>query len=177
MNFKKTTFTKEEQLNFVGTKKVIYSYLKDNKEYLSETKNIIFLNKESVNDLLISNLLVNEYNVPVLRTTNTEEKNYKVNQIFEDFKSLDIKNIIKIIPLLQSLLVSNNDVIFVKFDSSTGTLNYQEMNSKDFETIVEIKIENLMFLENIESNYNVALKAVRKLTDEEKKEIIREILE
>ena len=33
MNFKKTTFTKEEQLNFVGTKKVSYSYLKDNKEY------------------------------------------------------------------------------------------------------------------------------------------------
>ena len=159
------------------TKKVIYSYLKDNKEYLSETKNIIFLNKESVNDLLISNLLINEYNVPVLRTVDAEEKYYEVNQVFEQFESLDIKNIIKIIPLLQSLLISNNDVIFVKFDSSTGTLNYQEMNSKDFETIVEIKIENLMFLENVESNYNVALKAIRKLTDEEKKEIIREILE
>ena len=177
MNFKKTTFTKKEQLNFVGTKKVIYSYLKDNKEYLSETKNIIFLNKESVNDLLISNLLVNEYNVPVLRIVDTEEKCYEVNQVFEDFESLDIKNIIKIIPLLQSLLISNNDVILVKFDKKTGTLHYQEMNSKDFETIVEIKIENLMFLENVESNYNVALKAIRKLTDEEKKEIIREILE
>ena len=34
-----------------------------------------------------------------------------------------------------------------------------------------------MFLENVASNYNVALKAIRKLTDEEKKEIIREILE
>lgn len=177
MNFKKTTFTKEEQLNFIGTKEVSYSYLKDNKEYLSETKNIIFLNKESVNDLLISNLLVNEYNVPVLRTVGTEEKSYEVNQVFEDFEALDIKNIIKIIPLLQSLLISNNDVIFVKFDSSTGTLHYQEMNSKDFETIVEIKIENLMFLENAASNYNVALKAIRKLTDEEKKEIIREMLE
>lgn len=177
MNFKKITFTKEEQLNFFGTKKVIYSYLKDNKEYSSEIKNIIFLNKESVNDLLISNLLINEYNVPVLRTVDAEEKYYEVNQVFEQFESLDIKNIIKIIPLLQSLLISNNDVIFVKFDSSTGTLNYQEMNSKDFETIVEIKIENLMFLENVESNYNVALKAIRKLTDEEKKEIIREILE
>ena len=174
MNFKKITFTKEEQLNFFGTKKVIYSYLKDNKEYSSEIKNIIFLNKESVNDLLISNLLINEYNVPVLRTVDAEEKYYEVNQVFEQFESLDIKNIIKIIPLLQSLLISNNDVIFVKFDSSTGTLNYQEMNSKDFETIVEIKIENLMFLENVESNYNVALKAIRKLTDEE---IIREILE
>ena len=177
MNFKKTTFTKEEQLNFIGTKEVSYSYLKDNKEYLSETKNIIFLNKESVNDLLISNLLVNEYNVPVLRIADTEEKYYEVNQVFEQFESLDINNIINIIPLLQSLLISNNDVIVVKFDSSTGTLNYQEMNSKDFETIVEIKIENLMFLENVESNYNVALKAIRKLTDEEKKEIIREILE
>lgn len=154
-----------------------YSYLKDNKEYLSETKNIIFLNKESVNDLLISNLLINEYNVPVLRTTNTEEKSYEVNQIFEDFKSLDIKNIIKIMPLLQSLLISNNDVIFVRFDSSTGTLYYQEMKKEDFEPIVEFKIENLMFLENVESNYNVALKAIRKLTDEEKKEIIRELLE
>ena len=174
MNFKKTTFTKEEQLNFIGTKEVSYSYLKDNKEYLSETKNIIYLNKESVNDLLISNLLVNEYNIPVLKTVDTEEKRYEV---FEDFESLDIKNIIKIIPLLQSLLVSNNDVIFVKFDSSTGTLHYQEMNKKDFETIVEIKIENLMFLENVETNYNKALKAVRKLTDEEKKEIIREMLE
>lgn len=177
MNFKKTTFTKEEQLNFIGTKEVSYSYLKDNKEYLSETKNIIYLNKESVNDLLISNLLVNEYNIPVLKTVDTEEKRYEVNQVFEDFESLDIKNIIKIIPLLQSLLVSNNDVIFVKFDSSTGTLHYQEMNKKDFETIVEIKIENLMFLENAASNYNVALKAIRKLTDEEKKEIIRELLE
>lgn len=177
MNFKKTTFTKEEQLNFVGTKKVIYSYLKDNKEYLSETKNIIFLNKESVNDLLISNLLVNEYNVPVLRIADTEEKYYEVNQVFEDFESLDMKNIIKIIPLLQSLLISNNDVIFVKFDRLTGTLHYQEMNNEDFEPIVELKIENLMFLENVESNYNVALKAIRKLTDEEKKEIIREILE
>lgn len=177
MNFRKTTFTKEEQLNFVGTKEVRYSYLKDNKECLSETKNIIFLNKESVNDLLISNLLVNEYNIPVLRTANTEEKCYEVNQVFEELQSLDIKNIIKIIPLLQSLLISNNNVILVKFDTSTGTLNYQEMNSKDFETIVEIKIENLMFLENVESNYNVALKAIRKLTDEEKKEIIRELLE
>lgn len=177
MNFKKTTFTKEEQLNFVGTKKVIYSYLKDNKEYLFETKDIIFLNKESVNDLLISNLLTNEYNVPVLRTVDTEEKCYEVNQVFEDFESLEIKNIIKIMPLLQSLLISNNNVIFVRFDSSTGTLYYQEMNNKDFEPVIEIKIENLMFLENIESNYNVALKAVRKLTDEEKKEIIREILE
>lgn len=177
MNFKKTTFTKEEQLNFVGTKEVNYSYLKDNKECLSETKNIAFLNKESVNDLLISNLLINEYNVPVLRTTNTEEKNYEVNQVFEDFEALDIKNIIKIMPLLQSLLISNNDVVFVKFDSSTGTLHYQEMNSKDFESIVELKIENLMFLENVETNYNKALKAVRKLTDEEKKEIIRELLE
>ena len=80
-------------------------------------------------------------------------------------------------PLLQSLLISNNNVIFVRFDSSTGTLYYQEMNNTDFEPVIEIKIENLMFLENIESNYNVALKAVRKLTDEEKTEIIREILE
>lgn len=173
MNFEKTTFTKEEQLNFVGTKKVSYSYLKDN----IETKNIIFLNKESVNDLLISNLLVSEYNVPVLRTVDKEEKSYEINQVFEDFKSLDIKNIIKIMPLLQSLLVSNNDVIFVRFDSSTGTLYYQEMKKEDFEPIIELKIENLMFLENIDSNYNVALKAIRKLTDEEKKEIIREILE
>lgn len=177
MNFKKTTFTKEEQLNFIGTKEVNYSYLKDNKEYLSETKNIIFLNKESVNDLLISNLLINEYNIPVLRTVDTEEKHYEVNQVFEEFESLDIKNIIKIMPLLQSLLISNNDVIFVKFDSSTGTLHYQEMKKEDFEPIIELKIENLMFLENVESNYNVALKAIRKLTDEEKKEIIREILE
>lgn len=36
MNFKKTTFTKEEQLNFVGTKEVSYSYLKDNKEYITK---------------------------------------------------------------------------------------------------------------------------------------------
>lgn len=177
MNFKKTTFTKEEQLNFVGTKEVSYSYLKDNKEYSTETKDIIFLNKESVNDLLISNLLVNEYNVPVLRTVDSEEKYYEVNQVFEDFESLDIKNIIKIMPLLQSLLISDNDVIFVKFDNSTGTLHYQEMKNEDFEPIVEMKIENLMFLENVESNYNVALKAIRKLTDEEKKEIIRELLE
>lgn len=173
MNFKKTTFTKEEQLNFVGTKKVSYSYLKDN----IETKNIIFLNKESVNDLLISNLLVNEYNVPVLRTTNTEEKSYEVNQVFEDFESLDVKSIIKIMPLLQSLLISNNDVIFVRFDRLTGALHYQEMKKEDFDPIVELRIENLMFLENVESNYNVALKAIRKLTDEEKKEIIRELLE
>ena len=177
MKFEKTTFTKEEQLNFVGTKEVSYSYLKDNKEYSTETKDIIFLNKESVNDLLISNLLVNQYNVPVLRIADTEEKCYEVNQVFEDFESLDMKNIIKIIPLLQSLLISNNDVILVKFDKKTGTLHYQEMNSKDFEPIVELKIENLMFLENVESNYNVALKAIRKLKDEEKKEIIREILE
>jgi len=178
MNFKKTTFTKEEQLNFVGIKEVSYSsYLKDNKECLSETKDIIFLNKESVNDLLISNLLVNEYNAPVLRTVGTEEKSYEVNQVFEDFESLDVKSIIKIMPLLQSLLTSNNDVIFVRFDSSTGTLHYQEMKKEDFEPIVELRIENLMFLENVESNYNVALKAIRKLTDEEKKEIIRELLE
>ena len=122
-------------------------------------------------------MLVNEYNVPVLRTVDTEEKRYEINQVFEQFESLDIKNIIKIMPLLQSLLISNNNVIFVKFDNSTGTLHYQEMNNKDFETIVEIKIENLMFLENVETNYNKALKAVRKLTDEEKKEIIRELLE
>ena len=177
MNFKKTTFTKEEQLNFVGTKEVIYSYLNDNKECLSETKDIFFLNKESVNDLLISNLLVNEYNIPVLRTVGSEEKYYEVNQVFEDFESLDVKSVIKIMPLLQSLLISNNEVILVKFDSSTGTLYYQEMKNKDFEPIIELKIENLMFLENVESNYNVALKAIRKLTDEEKKEIIREILE
>ena len=177
MNFKKTTFTKEEQLNFIGKKEVNYSYLKDNKEYLSETKNIIFLNKESVNDLLISNLLVNEYNAPVLRTVGTEEKCYEVNQIFEDFESLDVKSIIKIMPLLQSLLISDNDVILVKFDSSIGTLHYQEMKKEDFEPIIELKIENLMFLENVASNYNIALKAVRKLTDEEKKEIIRELLE
>ena len=112
-----------------------------------------------------------------MRTTNTEEKSYEVNQVFEDFESLEIKNIIKIIPLLQSLLISDNDVIFVKFDTSTGTLHYQEMNNKDFEPVIEMKIENLMFLENVESNYNVALKAIRKLTDEEKKEIIRELLE
>lgn len=105
MKFEKTTFTKEEQLNFVGTKEVSYSYLKDNKEYSTETKDIIFLNKESVNDLLISNLLVNQYNVPVLRIADTEEKCYEVNQVFEDFESLDMKNIIKIIPLLQSLLL------------------------------------------------------------------------
>jgi hypothetical protein len=174
MNFKKTTFTKEEQLNFVGTKEVSY---KDNKECLYETKNIIYLNKESVNDLLISNLLVNEYNIPVLRTVDTEEKHYEVNQVFENFESLDIKSVVKIMPLLQNLLISNNDVILVKFDSSTGTLHYQEMNNKDFEPVIEMKIENLMFLENVESNYNVALKAIRKLTDEEKKEIIRELLE
>lgn len=160
-------------MNFIGKKEISYSYLKDN----IETKDIIFLNKESVNDLLISNLLVNEYNIPVLRTADTEEKCYEVNQVFEEFESLDIKNIIKIIPLLQSLLISDNDVIFVRFDSSTGTLYYQEMNNKDFEPIIELKIENLMFLENVESNYNVALKAIRKLTDEEKKEIIRELLE
>ena len=97
MKFEKTTFTKEEQLNFIGTKEVSYSCLNDNKECLSETKNIIFLNKESVNDLLISNLLVSEYNVPVLRTVDREEKHYEVNQVFEHFESLDVKNIIKII--------------------------------------------------------------------------------
>lgn len=134
-------------------------------EYLSKTKNIIFLNKESVNDLLISNLLVNEYNAPVLRPVDREEKGYEVNQVFEDFESLDIKNIIKIMPLLQSLLISNNDVIFVRFDSSTETLHYQEMKNEDFESIIELKIENLMFLENATSNYNVALKTVRELTD------------
>lgn len=36
MKFEKITFTKEEQLNFVGTKEVSYSYLKDNKEYITK---------------------------------------------------------------------------------------------------------------------------------------------
>lgn len=36
MNFKKTTFTKEEQLNFIGKKEISYSYLNDNKEYITK---------------------------------------------------------------------------------------------------------------------------------------------
>lgn len=175
MNFKKTTFTKEEQLNFIGTKEVSYSYLKYNKEYLSETKDIIFLNKESVNDLLISNLLINEYNVPVLRTTNTEEKSYEVNQVFEDFESLDVKNIIKIMPLLQSLLVSDNDVIFVKFDTSTGILSYQEVDSEQFKELVKLRIKKIKE-ETDKVKINEILKTIERLTKEEKSEIITALI-
>ena len=65
MNFEKTTFTEEEQLNFIGTKELHYNFSETFTGYNYITKTIVYLG-ESVSNLIISNFLEKELNIDII---------------------------------------------------------------------------------------------------------------
>ena len=179
MNFEKTTFTKEEQLNFIGTKEFHYNFSETFTGYNYITKTIVYLG-ESVSNLIISNFLEKELNIDVLINVKyyMSERNsyFRDNHSFQDYVSF--KNLKK--SAMLSLLGSLNskftgDIIFVKFDTSTGILSYQEVDSKQFKELVKLRIEKIEE-ETDKVKINELLKTIKKLTKEEKAEIITALI-
>ena len=147
MNFKKTTFTKEEQLNFIGTKEFHYNFSETFTGYNYITKTIVYLG-ESVSNLIISNFLEKKLNIDVLINVKyyMSEKNsyFRDNHSFQDYVSF--KNLKKsaMLSLLDSLKNKfTGDIIFVKFDASTGLFSYQEVDSEQFKELVKLRIEKI----------------------------------
>jgi len=157
MNFEKTTFTEEEQLNFIGTKEFHYNFSETFTGYNYITKTIVYLG-ESVSNLIISNFLEKELNIDVLINVKyyMSERNsyFRDNHSFQDYVSF--KNLKK--SAMLSLLGSLNskftgDIIFVKFDTSTGILSYQEVDSEQFKELVNIL--DISLLESIKRKQDV----------------------
>lgn len=179
MNFEKTTFTEEEQLNFIGTKELHYNFSETFTGYNYITRTIVYLG-EYASNLLVSNLLEKELNIDVLINVKyyMSEKNsyFRDNHSFQDYVSF--KNLKK--SAMSSLLKSlsdkfTGDVIFVKFDTSTGILSYQEVDSKQFKELVKLRIEKIEE-ETDKVKINELLKTIKKLTKEEKAEIITALI-
>lgn len=179
MEIKKTTFTDEEQLNFIGTRELHYNFSETFTGYNYITKTIVYL-EECASNLLISNLLEKELNIDVLINVKyyMSEKNsyFRDNHSFQDYVSF--KNLKQ--PAMLSLLDSLNkkftgDVIFVKFDTSTGVLSYQEVDSEQFKELVKLRIKKIKE-ETDKVKINEILKTIEKLTKEEKTEIITALI-
>lgn len=179
MEIKKTTFTEEEQLNFIGTRELHYNFSETFTGYNYITKTIVYL-EECASNLLISNLLEKELNIDVLINVKyymSENNSYfRDNHSFQDYVSF--KNLKKsaMLSLLKALSDKfTGDVIFVKFDTSTGILSYQEVDSKQFKELVKLRIEKIK--EEIDKvKINEILKTIEKLTKEEKTEIIKALI-
>ena len=106
------------------------------------------------------------------------EKNsyFRDNHSFQDYVSF--KNLKKsaMLSLLKALSEKfTGDVIFVKFDTSTGILSYQEVDSKQFKELVKLRIEKIEE-ETDKVKINELLKTIKKLTKEEKAEIITALI-
>ena len=179
MNFEKTTFTEEEQLNFIGTKELHYNFSETFTGYNYITRTIVYLG-EYASNLLVSNLLEKELNIDVLINVKyyMSEKNsyFRDNHSFQDYVSF--KNVKK--PTMLSLLESLNkkftgDIIFIKFDTSTGILSYQEVDSEEFKELVKLRIEKIKE-ETDKVKINELLKTIEQLTKEEKTEIITALI-
>lgn len=179
MNFEKTTFTEEEQLKFIGTKEFHYNFSETFTGYNYITKTIVYLG-ETVSNLIISNFLEKELNIDVLINVKyyMSEKNsyFRDNHSFQDYVSF--KNVKK--PTMLSLLESLNkkftgDIIFIKFDTSTGILSYQEVDSEEFKELVKLRIEKIKE-ETDKVKINELLKTIEQLTKEEKTEIITALI-
>lgn len=179
MNFKKTTFTEEEQLNFIGTREFHYNFSETFTGYNYITKTIVYL-EECASNLLISNLLEKELNIDVLINVKyyMSERNsyFRDNHSFQDY--ISFKNLKK--SAMSSLLESlknkfTGDVIFVKFDTSTGVLSYQEVDSEQFKELVKLRIKKIKE-ETDKVKINEILKTIEKLTKEEKTEIITALI-
>ena len=67
------------------------------------------------------------------------------------------------------------DVIFVKFDTSTGILSYQEIDSEQFKELIKLRIKKIKE-ETDKVKINEILKTIEKLTKEEKTEIIKALI-
>ena len=179
MNFKKTTFTKEEQLNFIGTREFHYNFSETFTGYNYITKTIVYLG-ESVSNLIISNFLEKELNIDVLINVKYYMSNsnsyFRDNHSFQDyvsFKNLKKKTMLSLLKALSEKFTG--DVIFVKFDTSTGILSYQEVDSKQFKELVKLRIEKIEE-ETDKVKINELLKTIKKLTKEEKAEIITALI-
>ena len=179
MNFEKTTFTEEEQLNFIGTREFHYNFSETFTGYNYITKTIVYL-EECASNLLISNLLEKELNIDVLINVKyymSESNSYfRDNHSFQDYVSF--KNLKK--PTMLSLLKAlsdkfTGDIIFVKFDTSTGFLSYQEVDSKQFKELVKLRIEKIEE-ETDKVKIKELLKSIEKLTKEEKTEIVKALI-
>ena len=179
MNFEKTIFTEEEQLNFIGTRELHYNFSETFTGYNFITKTIVYL-EECASNLIISNFLEKELNIDVLTNVKyymSKSRSYfRDNHSFQDYVSF--KNLKQ--PAMLSLLGSLNskftgDIIFVKLDTSTGILSYQEVDSKQFKELVKLRIEKIKE-ETDKVKINELLKTIEKLTKEEKTEIITALI-
>ena len=63
----------------------------------------------------------------------------------------------------------------MKFDTSTGILSYQEVDSKQFKELVKLRIKKIKE-ETDKVKINELLKTIKKLTKEEKAEIITALI-
>jgi hypothetical protein len=178
MKFEKTIFKEDEKLNFIGTEEVHYNFIETFTGYNYITKTIVFLNEDAVDDLFVSNLLTNEYKIPILTIVesymNLRGSYYKKNQIFRDYFLLNNKGSTeKIRSLLEKLYEKyTGDVVFIKFDNKTGILYYQEMNCDNFKSLIKLRMDTLKQTKGVKK----ILKSIDKLTKEEKKELAKTLL-
>ena len=174
MNFEKTTFTEEEQLNFIGTREFHYNFSETFTGYNYITKTIVYLEE------CASNLLEKELNIDVLINVKyyMSERNsyFRDNHSFQDYVSFKNLKKFAMSSLLESLKNKfTGDVIFVKFDTSTGVLSYQEVDSEQFKELVKLRIKKIKE-ETDKVKINELFKSIEKLTKEEKAEIIKALI-
>ena len=111
-----------------------------------------------------------------LVTTSEKNSYFRDTHSFQDYVSF--KNLKK--SAMSSLLKSlsdkfTGDVIFVKFDTSTGILSYQEIDSEQFKELIKLRIKKIKE-ETDKVEINEILKTIEKLTKEEKTEIIKALI-
>ena len=63
----------------------------------------------------------------------------------------------------------------MKFDTSTGVLSYQEVDSEQFKELVKLRIKKIKE-ETDKVKINELFKSIEKLTKEEKAEIIKALI-
>ena len=95
-------------------------------------------------------------------------------KLFSDYFLLNNKGSTeKIRSLLEKLYEKyTGDVVFIKFDNKTGILYYQEMNCDNFKSLIKLRMDTLKQTKGVKK----ILKSIDKLTEEEKKELAKTIL-
>ena len=101
---------------------------------------------------------------------------FRDNHSFQDYVSFKNLKKFAMSSLLESLKNKfTGDVIFVKFDTSTGVLSYQEVDSEQFKELVKLRIKKIKE-ETDKVKINELFKSIEKLTKEEKAEIIKALI-
>ena len=178
MEFKETTFTKEE-MNIISAQLVKSNYQDYGMEgIIHNRKTIIYLNS-NFNELIVSYLLDKCLDIPVIAkfggyAQGQENNYYHLNHVFEDKINFN-EDLLENYTLLDKLFRDSSSFLIVKFDEKNGVIYYQEIDKAQAFLLLETKTkekENKIQEEQKNRNLNNAINAFSKLTEEEQKELL-----